>query len=148
MSYGHVYVAQVAHGASQAQMLKAFKEAESYKGPSIIIAYSPCIAHGIKGGMGQSQNQAKLAVECGYWTIFRYDPRLVSEGKNPLQIDSKEPDWSKYEDHLLTETRYAQLKAIDPEKAKELLELNKKESQRRYDYYKRLAAMDYSNQNN
>ena len=144
MSYGHVYVAQISHGASQAQMLKAIKEAESYKGPSIIIAYAPCIAHGLKSGMGKTQEQAKLAVECGYWTTFRYDPRLAEEGKNPFQLDSKEPDWNKYEDHLMTETRYAQLKQINPEKASALLALNKAEAQRRYKMYQRYAAMDYS----
>jgi pyruvate-ferredoxin/flavodoxin oxidoreductase len=144
MSYGHVYVASISHGASQAQMLRAIREAESYNGPSIIIAYSPCIAHGIKGGMGLSQNQAKLAVECGYWTCFRYDPRLAAEGKNPFQLDSKEPNWDKYEEHLMSETRYAQIKQINPEHASTLLELNKKESQRRYAMYKRYEAMDYS----
>ncbi len=144
MSYGHVYVASISHGASQAQMLKAMKEAESYNGPSIIIAYSPCIAHGLKKGMSKTQEQAKLAVECGYWTTFRYDPRLIAEGKNPFQIDSKEPLWDKYEEHLMTETRYAQLKSINPEHAAELLEINRKEAQRRYKMYKRYAAMDYS----
>ena len=144
MSYGHVYVAQIAHGASQAQMLKAIKEAESYNGPSLIIAYSPCINHGLKVGMGRSQEQAKLAVECGYWTMFRYDPRLEAEGKNPFQLDSKAPNWDKYSDHLMTETRYAQLSKINPTKAKELLDLNKAEAQRRYKMYQRYAAMDYS----
>ena len=144
MSYGHVYVASISHGASQAQMLRAMREAEAYDGPSLIIAYSPCIAHGIKGGLGQSQNQAKLAVECGYWTTFRYDPRLAEEGVNPFQLDSKEPDWDKYDDHLMSEVRYAQVKKVNPEHANLLLELNKKESQRRYNMYKRYAAMDYS----
>lgn len=144
MSYGHVYVASVSHGYSQAQLLKAMKEAESYNGPSIIIAYSPCIAHGLKSGMGKSNTQSKLAVECGYWTTFRYDPRLVEEGKNPFIIDSKEPNWEIYEDHLMTETRYASLKAMHPEIASELFQLNKKESQRRFSMYKRYAAMDYS----
>ncbi len=144
MSYGHVYVAQISSGASMAQMLKAIREAESYNGPSVIIAYSPCIAHGIKGGMGNSQRQGKLAVDCGYWTTFRYDPRLAEEGKNPLQLDSKEPDWDKYEEFLSSETRYAQLKEINPVEAARLLELNKAEAQRRYNYYKRLAALDYS----
>jgi pyruvate-ferredoxin/flavodoxin oxidoreductase len=144
MSYGHVYVAQIAHGYSQAQMLKAFLEAESYQGPSIIIAYSPCIAHGIKGGMGNSQKQSKLAVECGYWACFRYDPRLPEEGKNPFILDSREPNWDLYEEHLLTERRYAQLKQVNPEGAKALLELNRIEAQRRYAMYKRFAAMDYS----
>jgi len=144
MSYGHVYVASISHGASQAQMLRAIREAESYDGPSIIVAYSPCIAHGIQGGLGRSQEQAKLAVECGYWTTFRFDPRLEAEGKNPFKIDSREPQWDKYEDHLLSERRYAQLKNVNPEEAKELLELNKLESQRRYKMYKRYEAMDYS----
>lgn len=144
MSYGHVYVASISHGASQAQMLKAIKEAESYNGPSIIIAYSPCIAHGIINGMGKSQQQAKLAVECGYWTNFRYDPRLIEQGKNPFVIDSKEPNWDKYEEHLLSENRYAQLKMVNPEQADELLQVNKEEAQRRYKMYKRYVAMDYS----
>lgn len=144
MSYGHVYVAQISSGASQAQMLKAMKEAESYKGPSLIIAYSPCIAHGLKGGMGLSQEETKLAVECGYWTMLRYDPRLALEGKNPLTIDSKDPDWSKYDDFLMTETRYAQLKQINPKAAEELLNKNKEEAQRRYRMYQRYVAMDYS----
>ncbi len=144
MSYGHVYVAQIAHGASQAQVLKAMKEAESYNGPSLIIAYSPCINHGLKVGMGRAQEQAKLAVECGYWTTFRFDPRLAEEGKNPFQLDSKEPNWDKYIDHLMTETRYAQLSKVNPVKAQELLELNKAEAQRRYKMYQRYAAMDYS----
>ncbi len=144
MSYGHVYVAQIAHGASQAQMLKAIKEAESYNGPSIIIAYAPCINHGLKSGMGKAQEQAKLAVDCGYWTTFRFDPRLADEGKNPFQLDSKEPDWDKYEDHLMTETRYAQLRKINPDKADALLAKNKAEAQRRYRMYQRYLAMDYS----
>ena len=146
MSYGHVYVAYIAHGASPAQMLKAIKEAESYDGPSIIIAYAPCINHGlkVKGNMAKSQEQAKLAVECGYWTLLRFDPRLASEGKNPLQIDSKEPNWDKYNDHLMTETRYAQLTSVNPEKAAYLLEVNKEEAQRRYRMYQRYLAMDYS----
>ena len=144
MSYGHVYVATISHGASQAQMLRAIKEAESYDGPSIIIAYAPCINHGLKRGMSKSQEQAKLAVECGYWVNFRFDPRLAAEGKNPFQLDSKEPDWSKYEEHLMTETRYAQLKNVNPEHAAELLEINMKEAQRRYKMYQRYLAMDYS----
>ena len=144
MSYGHVYVAQISHGASQAQMLKAIKEAESYNGPSIIIAYAPCINHGLKAGMGKAQEQAKLAVECGYWTTFRFDPRLEAEGKNPFQLDSKEPDWDKYQAHLMTETRYAQLAKVNPAKAEELLAKNKAEAQRRYKMYQRYQAMDYS----
>ena len=90
MSYGHIYVAQVSMGGSQAQYLKAVKEAEAHKGPSLIIAYAPCISHGVRKGMGHSQTEEKLATECGYWPLFRFDPKLEAEGKNPLQIDSKE----------------------------------------------------------
>ncbi|MDD3382935.1 MAG: pyruvate:ferredoxin (flavodoxin) oxidoreductase [Bacilli bacterium] len=146
MSYGHVYVAQIAHGSSQMQMLKAIKEAESYNGPSLIIAYSPCINHGIKAGMGSTQKQAALAVECGYWNLFRFDPRLAEEGKNPFIMDSKEPEWDKYDDFLMSETRYNQLKKINPDKAKALLDLNKSEAQRKYRMYQRYLAMDYSNE--
>jgi pyruvate-ferredoxin/flavodoxin oxidoreductase len=144
MSYGHVYVAQVSHGASQQQVLKAFKEAEEYNGPSIILAYSPCIAHKIKGGLTNSQNQAKLATVCGYWPTFRFDPRLETQGKNPFKIDSKDPDWSRYREFLLNEARYAQLVDINPERAEELLDANLFEAKRRYAMYKRYEAMDYS----
>ena len=143
MSYGHVYVAYVAHGASQAQLLKAMKEAESYHGPSIIIAYSPCINHGLKRGMSKSQEQAKLAVECGYWTLLRYDPRLAEQGKNPLVIDSKAPNWDLYDEYLMSETRYAQLKTINAAEAAHLLEVNKKEAQKRYANYCRMLEMKY-----
>ena len=146
MSYGHVYVASIAHGASQLQALKAIKEAENYNGPSIIVAYSPCIAHGIRGGMGEMQEQTKLAVECGYWNTFRFDPRLALENKNPFILDSKAPNWDKYEQYLMNETRYAQLKEINPDKAEELLRVNKEEAQRRRRMYERYAAMDYSNE--
>lgn len=144
MSYGHVYVAYVSHGASQAQLLKAMREAESYHGPSIVIAYSPCINHGLKRGMGKAQEQAKLAVECGYWTLLRYDPRLAQEGKNPLQVDSKEPDWDKYDEYLMSETRYAQLKNINPTEAEKLLAKNKEEAQRRYKSYQRYLSMNFA----
>ena len=144
MSYGHVYVAYVAHGASQAQLLKAMREAESYHGPSIVIAYSPCINHGLKRGMGKAQEQAKLAVECGYWTLLRYDPRLIAEGKNPLQVDSKTPDWDRYDEYLMSETRYAQLKNINPTEADALLAKNKAEAMRRYTSYQRYLEMDFS----
>jgi pyruvate-ferredoxin/flavodoxin oxidoreductase len=145
MTYGHVYVAQISHGANGAQVLKALQEAEAYNGPSIVVAYSPCIAHGIDGGMGSSHQQAKLATECGYWPTFRYDPRLVDQGKNPFQLDSKEPDWSKYKAFLMSESRYAQLAQINPEHAEELLQLNLTDAKRRYGMYKRYQAMDYSN---
>jgi len=146
MSYGHVYVGQVCHGASQAQMLKVFKEAEEFKGPSIIIAYSPCIAHGAKGGMEYSHEQSKLANQCGYWPIFRYDPRLEPQGKNPFQLDDpKAPNWDKYRDLLMSESRYSQLQIINPDHAEELLEANMKDARRRYKMYLRYQAMDFSN---
>ncbi len=111
----------------------------------MVIAYSPCIEHGIKGGLTYSQSQSKLATECGYWPTFRYDPRLLSEGKNPLQIDSKPPVWDKYQDYLLSETRYAQLSQINPDRADELLQANLKDAKNRWNNYQRMRAMDYSN---
>ena len=144
MSYGHIYVAQVSMGANQAQYLKAIKEAEAHKGPSLIIAYAPCINHGVKKGMAKVQTEMKLATECGYWPIFRYNPALEAEGKNPLQIDSKEPNWDKYEEYLLGEVRYATLSKANPTHAKELYESNKADAQRRWRQYNRLAAMDFS----
>ncbi|XMB71926.1 pyruvate:ferredoxin (flavodoxin) oxidoreductase [Mycoplasmatota bacterium WC30] len=144
MSYEHVYVASISHGANATQLNKAMIEAENYPGPSLILAYSPCIAHGIKGGLGNSHQEAKLATECGYWPIFRYDPRLIAEGKNPLQIDSREPKWEKYHDYLLNENRYQQLVKTNPERAKELLNKNLTDSKKRWAMYKRLATMDYS----
>ena len=144
MSYGHVYVAQISHGASPAHVIRAFKEAESYEGPSIIIAYAPCIEHGIKGGLTNSFAQAKLATECGYWPTFRFDPRRELEGKNPFSIDSKQPVWDKYHDYLLSEARYAQLAQINPDHAAELLDKNLQDAKRRWAMYKRYAAMDYT----
>jgi len=144
MSYGHVYVAQISHGASSAQVLKAMKEAESFDGPSLIIAYAPCIEHGIKGGLTNTFAQAKLATACGYWPTYRFDPRREAEGKNPLQLDSKAPVWDKYHDYLLSEGRYAQLAQINPDHAAELLDKNLKDAKRRYKMYTRYAAMDYS----
>jgi pyruvate-ferredoxin/flavodoxin oxidoreductase len=144
MTYGHVYVAQVSHGASHPQTLKAFKEAESYNGPSIIVAYSPCIAHGISGGMTQMFNHANLATKCGYWPTFRFDPRLVEEGKNPFQIDCKEPQWDLYHEFLMSQTRYAALTVVNPSKAEELLALNQKDAKDRWKMYKRYQAMDWT----
>ena len=144
MTYGNIYVAKVSMGANQNQTLKAIKEAEAYPGPSIIIAYSPCIEHGIKAGMGKFQTEEKLATEVGYWPIFRFDPRLAEKGKNPLQLDTRNPAWEKYEEFLLGERRYATLAAEFPEKAKELLETNLKNAKDNWNYYKRMAAMDYS----
>ena len=148
MSYGHVYVAQISHGASPMQVVRALKEAESYEGPSIIIAYAPCIEHGIKGGMQNTFSQAKLATECGYWPTFRFDPRRETEGKNPFIIDSKQPVWDKYHDYLLSESRYAQLAQINPDHAADLLDKNLNDAKRRWAMYKRYAAMDYTTSDN
>lgn len=146
MSYGHIYVAQVSMGANQQQYLKAIQEAEAYNGPSLIIAYSPCINHGIKKGMSKAQTEMKLATECGYWPIFRYNPMLEKEGKNPLQLDCKEPNWDKYQEYLLGEVRYATLAKSNPTEAEALYARNKADAQRRWKQYKRLAAMDFSNE--
>lgn len=145
MSYGHVYVATICHGYNQNQVIKALKEAEAYNGPSIIICYAPCIAHNIKKGLYMSQIEAKKATECGYWPTFRYNPALAEEGKNPFTMDSKEPDWSKYNDFLMNEGRYAQLTKINPQKAEELLEMNLKDAKKRYANYVRLANIEYPN---
>lgn len=144
MSYGHVYVAQVSHGASQQQVTRAIREAEAHDGPSIVVAYSPCIAHKIKGGMTESNNQAKLATESGYWPTFRFDPSLEPKGQNPFKLDSKAPDWDKYKEFLMNEARYAQLYDINPDKAEALLKENLEMAKRRYRMYKRYEAMDYS----
>lgn len=146
MTYGHVYVAQVSHGANQAQVIKAMMEAQAHNGPSLIIAYSPCIAHGIKGGLSYTMSQAQLATKSGYWPIYRFNPGNVAVGKNPIKIDGKAPDWDKYHEFLMNEDRYAQLLKINPTQATELLEANKLESQRRYRQLERLAALDYSNE--
>ena len=145
MSYGHVYVATVCHGANQNQVIKALKEAEAYKGPSIVICYAPCIAHNIKSGLYMSQMEAKMATECGYFPTFRYNPDLEKEGKNPFTMDSKAPNWDKYRDFLMNEGRYAQLTKVNPAKAEELLEFNKTDAQRRYAHYMELANKEYPN---
>lgn len=144
MSYGYVYVAQVAMGANQAQYLKAVREAEAYPGPSIIIAYSPCISHGIRAGMGKAQDEQKRAVEAGYWSLFRYNPLLEEEGKNPFQLDSKEPDWSKFQEFLNGEVRYTSLKKSFPAVADELFTASEDNAKWRHNSYKRMAAMDFS----
>jgi len=144
MTYGHVYVAQVSMGASQNQYFKAIKEAEAYPGPSLIIAYSPCINHGLRAGMGKTQLEEKLAVECGYWHNFRFNPLLEAEGKNPFVIDSKEPDWSKFQDFLQSEVRYTSLKKSFPDVADELFVRAEDDAKWRYNNYKRLAAYEYS----
>lgn len=143
ISYGYVYVAQVAMGASQTQFFRALKEAESYNGPSLIIAYSPCINHGLRNGMGMSQRQEKLAVEAGYWHSYRFDPRLEAEGKNPFQLDSKEPDWSKFQDFLKSEVRYTALQKSFPEEAIQLFKAAEENAKWRYNSYKRLSALEY-----
>ncbi|MBM7614976.1 pyruvate:ferredoxin (flavodoxin) oxidoreductase [Alkaliphilus hydrothermalis] len=138
MSYGYVYVAQVAMGADKNQLIKAMKEAEAYKGPSIVIAYSPCIAHGIKAGMGKTQEQSKRAVEAGYWHLYRFNPELKEQGKNPFILDSKEPKES-FKDFLMGEVRYASLLKTFPEQAEELFAKSQKEAEERYQTYSKLA---------
>ncbi len=144
ITYGYVYVAQVAMGANQSQFLKALREAEAYPGPSLIIAYSPCINHGLRAGMGKAQEESKRAVESGYWHLYRYHPALEEEGKNPFQLDSKEPDWSKFNDFLNGEVRYTSLRLAFPAEAEKLGKEALKNAKWRYDSYKRMAAMDYS----
>ncbi len=143
MTYGYVYVAQVAMGANMAQYLKALREAEAYPGPSMIIAYSPCINHGLRAGMAKSQLEQKQAVEAGYWQLFRYNPMLEKEGKNPFQLDSKEPDWTKFQDFLSGEVRYTSLKKAFPREAAELFIAAEDNAKWRYESYMRLAAMDF-----
>ena len=137
MSYGYVYVAQVAMGADPNQTLRAIREAESYNGPSIVICYCPCIEHGMKASMGLSQLEKK-AVECGYWHLYRYDPRLKAEGKNPFTLDSKAPT-GDFQQFLLGENRYASLKLSFPEKAQELYEKAERDAKERLESYLRLA---------
>ena len=140
MSYGYVYVAQVAMGASPAQYFNAIKEAEAYDGPSLVIAYAPCINHGLKAGMGLSQKEEKLAVECGYWHLYRFNPALEGTDKNPFTLDSKEPDWSKFQDFLKGEVRFASLYKMFPDRAGELLQKTEEFAKIRLETYKRLAG--------
>ncbi len=142
-TYGYVYVAQIAMGADQAQTLKAIREAEAYDGPSLIIAYAPCINHGIKAGMGRSQQEEANAVACGYWSLWRYNPDAELEGKNPFTLDSKAPDWDKFEDFLKGEVRYASLLKQYPAEAAELFAAAKKNAQWRYNNYRRLAQQQW-----
>jgi pyruvate-ferredoxin/flavodoxin oxidoreductase len=139
MSYGYVYVAQVAMGASPAQYFNAIKEAEAYDSPSLVIAYAPCINHGLKAGMGLSQKEEKLAVECGYWHLYRFNPALAEEGKNPFTLDSKEPDWSKFQDFIKGEVRYSSLTKMFPAEAEELFTKTEEYAKLRYNSYKKLA---------
>ncbi len=141
MSYGNVYVASVAMGYDKIQTLKAFKEAESYKGPSIIMAYSTCVGHGLKAGMGMSQNEEKQAVESGYWLNYRYDPRLKLEGKAPFQLDTKEPTID-IEEFITTQTRYEYLKKIRPEEAKKLFDELRQHQKEKLEFYKKLGHLE------
>lgn len=138
-TYGYVYVAQIAMGANQAQTLKAIKEAEAYDGPSLIIAYAPCISHGLKGGMGKAQTEEAEAVACGYWHLWRYNPALEAEGKNPFSLDSKEPQWDKFQSFLKGEVRYSSLMKQFPVEAAELFQAAEKNAKWRYNNYKRLS---------
>ena len=144
-TYGYVYVAQIAMGADHAQTLKAIREAEAWHGPSIIIAYAPCINHGLKakGGMGKSQAEEKKAVECGYWHLWRFNPALAEEGKNPFSLDSKEPNWENFHDFLLGEVRYLSVKKAYPNEAEELFAEAQKMAQLRYKTYIRKAAENW-----
>lgn len=144
-TYGYVYVAQIAMGADNAQTLKAIREAEAYPGPSLIIAYSPCINHGLKrGGMGRSQREQELAVECGYWHLWRFNPQLAEEGKNPFTLDSKEPNWANFRDFLLGEVRYMSVQKAYPNEAEELFAQAEKMAKRRYQSYVRKSQEDWS----
>ena len=144
MSYGYVYVAQCAMGADNNQVLKAMVEAESYNGPSLIICYAPCINHGIKGGMGIAQLEEKKAVEAGYWNIFRFDPRLADEGKNPFMLDGKAPSAS-YRDFIMGEVRYNSLTRSFPERAEELFTQAEKVAEQKYAHLEKLASFDDAN---
>ena len=145
-TYGYVYVAQIAMGADNAQCLKAIREAEAYHGPSVIIAYAPCINHGLKakGGMGKSQAEEAKAVECGYWHLWRYNPELAEQGKNPFTLDSKEPDWSKFHHFLLGEVRYLSVKKAYPNEAEELFAEAERMAKLRYKSYIRKSKEDWS----
>ena len=142
-TYGYVYVAQVAMGADQAQCLKAFREAEAYPGPSLVIAYSPCISHGLKAGMGKAQAEEAQAVECGYWQLWRYNPMLEEAGQNPFLLDSKEPDWSKFQDFLKSEVRFSSVMKQYPTEAAELFQAAEDNAKWRYKSYKRLLSQGW-----
>lgn len=144
MTYGYVYVAQVAMGANQNQYLKAVREAEAYPGPSLIIAYAPCINHGLRAGMGKTQQEEMDAVNAGYWTLYRYNPELDTEGQNPFILDSKEPNWEEFQNFLNGEVRYSSLKKSFPEEAEKLFKAAEENAKWRYNSYKRLANIDYS----
>ncbi len=144
ISYGYVYVAQVAMGASQNQYFKVLKEAEAYPGPSLLIAYAPCINHGIRLGMGKTQYEQELAVNSGYWQLYRYNPLLEAQGLNPFILDSKEPDWSQFQNFLNGEVRYTSLKAAFPSEAARLDAMAEQNARWRYETYRRMASMEYA----
>ncbi len=139
-TYGYVYVAQVAMGADQAQCLKAIREAEAYPGPSLIIAYAPCINHGLKAGMGKAQAEEEAAVACGYWHLWRYNPQLEEEGKNPFTLDSKEPNWDNFKNFLKGEVRYASVMKQYPAEAEELFQAAEDNAKWRYKSYQRMEG--------
>ncbi len=141
MSYGYVYVAQVGMGADKNQLMKAITEAESYDGPSIIIAYAPCINHGIKKGMGKSQENIKDAVDAGYWHLYRYNPELKEKGRNPFILDSKEPTAS-FRDFIMGQIRYSSLSKEFPEIADKLYAMTEQDAKDKYHTYKELAERD------
>ena len=143
-TYGYVYVAQIAMGANQAQTLRALREAEAYPGPSLVIAYSPCISHGIRAGMGKTQHEQAEAVEAGYWHLWRYNPQLEEEGKNPFILDSKEPEWEKFRDFLMGEVRYLSVMRQYPDEAEELFQAAEDNARWRYNNYVRQANQDWS----
>ena len=143
MTYGYVYVAQVSMGANNGQLFRAVKEAESYNGPSLIIAYAPCINHGLKNGMGKVEEEMERAVATGYWQLYRYNPINGNQGKNPFTLDSKEPEWSGFQGFLASEVRYSSLKMMFPVEAEELFKAAEDNAKWRYNHYKRLAAMSY-----
>jgi pyruvate-ferredoxin/flavodoxin oxidoreductase len=140
MSYGYVYVAQIAMGADMNQTIKAITEAESYHGPSLVIGYAPCEMHGVKGGMTNCQAEMKKAVACGYWNMFRFDPRKKAEGKNPFTLDSK-PATADYKEFISSETRYSRLKLAFPERAEELFDMADKQAKERYAYLQKLVKL-------
>ena len=145
-TYGYVYVAQIAMGADQSQCLKAIREAEAYPGPSIVIAYAPCINHGLKKGMGKAQAEEAAAVECGYWHLWRYNPALEEEGKNPFTLDSKEPKWEGFQDFLKGEVRFASVMKQFPTEAAGLFQACEDMAKKRYQSYVRMTKMDWSNE--
>ncbi len=144
MTYGYVYVAQVAMGANNSQLFRAMKEAEAYHGPSLIIAYAPCINHGIRLGMGKTQDEMDRAVQAGYWQLYRYNPLLMHEGKNPFLLDSKEPDWTKFQEFLNSEIRYTSLQKMFPAEAEILFKAAEVNAINRWKNYKRMSEMDFS----